>query len=173
MEIELLPGETVADVVGYIGLYKVTSYGGIWKLGPDGKVSKKIKIYREGSAYVRIPLQKEGNRKWHYTHRIVAEAFVPNPRNLPIINHIDGDKFNSRFDNLEWCTYYDNNQHACDTGLQPHFKLSAEQKYQICEAYTGGYATVTQLSEKYGVVTSAIYKHIKNYDRIKKLLTRK
>lgn len=173
MEIELLPEETVADVVGYEGLYKVTSYGGIWKLGADGNVIKQVSIYREGSAYVRIPLRKDGRRKWHYTHRLVAEAFIPNPLNRPIINHIDGDKFNSRFDNLEWVTYYDNQQHACDTGLQPRFKLSAEHKYQICEAYTGGYATVRQLSEKYGVATSAIYKHIKNYDRIKKLLTRK
>ena len=173
MEIVLLPGEEVKDVVGHEGLYKVSSYGGIWKLGPDGKVVKEISIYRVGSAYVRIPLRRDGKRNWHYAHKIVAEAFVPNPRNLPIINHIDGDKFNSRFDNLEWCTHYDNNQHACDTGLQPHFKLSAEQKYQICEAYYGGYATVKQLSKKYGVVESAIYKHIKNYDRIKQLLTRK
>lgn len=173
MEIDLLPGEEVKDVVGYEGLYRVSSYGGVWKLGPDGEVVKKVSVYRVGAAYVRIPLGKDGQRKWHPTHRLVAEAFIPNPRNLPIVNHIDGDKKNCRYDNLEWCTYYDNHQHACDTGLQPRSKLSAEDKYQICETFFGNEATVKQLSEKYGVVTTAIYKHIKNYPRIKQLLTRK
>lgn len=173
MEIELLPGEEVKDVVGYEGLYKVSSYGGVWKLGPEGKVVKNLSIYREGSAYVRIPLSLDRKRKWHYTHRLVANAFVPNPLNLPIVNHIDGDKKNCRYDNLEWCTYYDNNQHACDTGLHPGFKLSAENKYAICEAYFSKEATVRQLSERYGVVISAIYRHIKNYGRMRKQLNRK
>jgi len=64
-------------------------------------------------------------------------------------------------------------QHACDTGLHPSYKLSVEEKYQICEAFFGNEATVKQLSEKYRVGTNAIYKHIRNYDRIKELLTRK
>jgi len=173
MEINLLPGEEVKDVVGYEGLYRVSSYGGVWKLGPDGEVVKRVSVYREGTPYVRIPLAKNGKRKWYQTHRLVAVAFIPNPRNFPIVNHVDGDKKNCRYDNLEWCTYYDNHQHACDTGLHPSYKLSAEDKYQICEAFFGNEATVKQLSEKYGVVTSAIYKHLRNYDRIKSLLTRK
>jgi HNH endonuclease. len=175
MEIELLPGEEVRDVVGYEGLYQVSSYGGVWKVGPDGKAVKSIRVYREGAEYVRIPLSRGTGQKrqWHYPHRLVAMAFIANPNNLPIINHIDGDKSNCRWDNLEWCTYYDNQQHACDTGLNSRLKLSAEDKYQICESYHTGSATVAQLAEKYGVAQSAIYKHIKNYDRIKALLTRK
>lgn len=173
MEIVLFPGEEVKDVVGYEGLYKVSSYGGIWKLGPDGKVKKSISVYRVGSAYVRIPLGKNGDRKWHHTHRLVAEAFLLNPRNLPIVNHIDGNKKNCRYDNLEWCTHYDNHQHACDTGLRTDSKLSAEDKFRICEAYFANEATVKQMSERYGVRTSSIYKHIKNYDRLKLQLTRR
>ena len=173
MEIELLPGEEVKDVIGYEGLYKVSSYGGVWKLGNDGNVVKAIRVYREGAPYVRIPLSKDGDRKWHYPHRLVGKAFIANPNNLPIINHLDGDKSNCRYDNLEWCTYYDNHQHARDTGLNPRFKLSAEDKYRICEAYLSGSAAVVQLSEQYGVVPSAIYKHIRNFGRIKELLTRK
>ena len=118
MEIVLLAGEEVKDVVGLEGLYKVSSYGGLWKLGTDGNVIKSLSVYREGTAYVRIPLRSHGIRKWHYTHRLVAEAFVPNPHNKPVVNHLDGNKFNCRADNLEWVTYYDNQQHACDTGLQ-------------------------------------------------------
>lgn len=173
MEIELLPGETVADVVGYEGLYKVTSYGGIWKTDSYGNAIRRLRIYRTGSSYVRTGLTKNNKRDFDYIHRIVAKAFVPNPHNLPIVNHIDGDKYNCRFDNLEWCSHYDNHQHACDTGLHPKFKLSAEDKYQICESFTSKQKTVKQLSEEYGVVQSAIRKHIKNYDRIKEHLTRK
>ena len=173
MEIKLLPGEEVKDVVGYEGLYKVSSYGGVWKLGSDGKVSKSVSIYRCGAAYVRIPLQKHKERQWHPTHRLVAKAFLPNLRNLPVVNHIDGDKLNCRYDNLEWCTYYDNHQHACDNGLHPGYKLSSQDKYSICEAYFANEATVKQLSVTYGVGTSAIYKHLKNYDRIQQLLTRR
>lgn len=173
MEIDLFPGEEVKDVVGYEGLYKVSSYGGVWKLGPDGKAVKSVSVYREGAAYVRIPLRKNGNRKWHTTHRLVAEAFLGNPRMLPVVNHIDGDKKNCRFDNLEWCTYYDNHQHARDTGLRTDYKLSAEDKFKICEAYYGKEATVIQLSQKYGIRTGSVYKHIRNYERMKLLLTRK
>ena len=173
MEIELLPGEEVRDVVGYEGLYKVTSYGGVYKIGLDGQVVKKLRVNRIGAAYVRIPLNKNGKRVWLGTHQIVAKAFIQNPRNLPIINHLDGNKYNCRVDNLEWCTYYDNHQHACDTGLITQYKLSSNDKYTICEDYFGGRATVIQLSERYGVSSTAIYKHIRNYDRIKELLTRK
>lgn len=173
MEIKLLPGEEVRDVVDYEGLYKVTSHGGVFKLGPDGKIVKNISVYRENVPYVTVPLRKEGKRKWYYTHKLVAKAFIPNPKGLPIVNHIDGDKTNCRSDNLEWCTYYDNHQHACDMGLNPHYKLSAEDKYEICEAYFDGRMTVKQLSEQYDVGINAIYKHIRNYDRMKQLLTRR
>lgn len=173
MEIKLLPGETVKDVVGYEGLYIVSSYGGVWKLGTDGKVKKCISVYREGSAYVRIPLRKNGERKWHHTHRLVAEAFISNPHNLPVVNHVDGDKKNCRYDNLEWCTYYDNHQHAHDMGLRTDYKLFAEDKFKICEVYYANKATVKQLATKYGVSESTIYKHIRSYERKKHELTRR
>lgn len=52
------------------------------------------------------------NRKWTQLHRLVAEAFIPNPDNKPCVNHKDGNKLNPNADNLEWVTYKENQNHA-------------------------------------------------------------
>ena len=58
------------------------------------------------------------NGKHYRVHRLVAEAFIPNPNNLPCVNHIDGNKQNNSIDNLEWCTYSENIIHSFKNGLQ-------------------------------------------------------
>lgn len=52
-----------------------------------------------------------------FIHRLVAKTFIPNPDNLPVVNHKNGNKFNNHVSNLEWCTYSHNSKHAIDTGL--------------------------------------------------------
>lgn len=58
------------------------------------------------------------NRRNRNVHRIVAETFIPNPNNLPCVNHKDGNKLNNSVDNLEWCTHSENVIHAYSTGLE-------------------------------------------------------
>jgi hypothetical protein len=70
------------------------------------------------SNYYRFGLSKNNKLKYIRLHRLVAIAFIPNPENLPCINHIDGNKLNNNIDNLEWCTYRHNQLHAYRTGLR-------------------------------------------------------
>ena len=100
-------------VVGYEGLYEVSSYGRVRSV--DRYVKSKSESYRltkgkvlSGSitkdGYVRCLIKVNGVGRSYFAHRLVAETFIPNPDNLPQINHKDEDKRNNRVDNLEWCT---------------------------------------------------------------------
>ena len=80
--------------------------------------TKKIKKQRIGKDnYYKINLYKDGKSKTFRVHRLVAELFIPNPNNYPIVNHIDGNKLNNHINNLEWCTYSENTKHAYDRNL--------------------------------------------------------
>ena len=70
---------------------------------------KHMKGNDNGKGYLVVTVDK----KSEYVHRIVATCFLPNPENLPCINHIDKDRTNNSVSNLEWCTYDHNNEHSC------------------------------------------------------------
>ena len=72
-------------------------------------------VYPNGYEFVGLTLN--GKTRNYMRHRLVAIAFIPNPNNLPYVNHIDGNKRNNRVENLEWCTPVGNVQHAIRTGL--------------------------------------------------------
>ena len=94
------------NIKGYEELYQVSNYGRVKSLRKNGKI---INGYIDGKGYMQVALSKNGKKKWFRIHRLVAQAFIPNHDNLPIINHKDENKLNNRVDNLEWCTTKYNN----------------------------------------------------------------
>ena len=81
---------------------------------------------------MRVDLCHQGTKNWISVHRLVADAFVDNPKNLSYVNHIDGNKQNNRSSNLEWTTPSENILHAYRLGLLVHnYKLSEEEILSI------------------------------------------
>jgi len=98
--------EVWKPVVGYEGLYEVSDQGRV--KGPKGFVKPKP----TNRGYIRTELWQSGTRWRPSLHRLVAEHFIPNPRQCPQVNHKDGDKTNNAVNNLEWCTASENALHA-------------------------------------------------------------
>lgn len=76
------------------------------------------KLFVKKHGYVGVVLTKKQKKKNFLVHRLVAEAFIPNPSNLPQVNHINGIKTDNRVENLEWCTASHNEKHAHSLGLK-------------------------------------------------------
>lgn len=87
------------DVVGYEGLYAVTSCGKVWSY----RRQKFLKPGVNHKGYLFVNLCKNGKVKCSRVHRLVAEAYIPNQDNLPQVNHKDENKSNNCLQNLEWC----------------------------------------------------------------------
>jgi len=117
------------DIEGFSGLYSITESGEVWShpkkifVGKNGGVRlqpmKKLKpsCAKKNGRHLRVYLARDGRKYPRQVHRLVAEAFLPNPRNLPQVNHIDGNPENNNVSNLEWCDQKKNSKHAYDLGL--------------------------------------------------------
>lgn len=92
------------DIRGYEGLYAITSCGKVWSY----KRHKFLKPNDNGKGYMSVYLFKDGKREKYYIHRLVAEAYIPNPDNLETVDHIDGNKEHNYINNLQWMTHEDN-----------------------------------------------------------------
>lgn len=99
------------DIKGYEGLYEVSNLGRVRSLQTISEhgYKKILKQYIRDSGYCTVHLSKNKKKTTYYVHRLVSMAFLPNPNNLPCINHKDEIKNNNHVDNLEWCTYTYNN----------------------------------------------------------------
>lgn len=128
----------------------------------DGKVfsefTKKFlkNSLSKGTGYYVVNVIKQGKRMPEYIHRLVAIAFLPNPLNLPEVNHKDGNRLNNHKNNLEWCTGEQNLKHSIDNKLpkrgQQHYKtsLTEEDVHNICKLLSSGW-TAKQIAENSGI----------------------
>lgn len=126
------------DASGYEGIYRVSSAGNVMSVehslidsaGRKRHFPAKLLTPTIGKdpryGYAHLSLTKDGIAKRVWLHRLVAEAFIPNPDNLPQVNHKDGNKVNNNVENLEWCTIRDNLLHSFRTGLHPNEKFEKE-----------------------------------------------
>lgn len=112
---------TIAPIKGYDG-YFVTSDGNI--IGKRKKTALKPQETHDG--YLRISLVKNGKSKNFVIHRLVAEAFIPNPNNYPCVNHKDENKHNNAVDNLEWCSNEYNNAYGTKRKRQAKTQTNRE-----------------------------------------------
>jgi len=120
--------ENWKDIKGYEGIYQISNLGRVKSLEKEiinnrykTKMIVKEKIMTPqlaGWGYLSIQLRKDGFYSGKLIHKLILDAFIPNPKNKPLGNHKDGDKLNNSLDNLEWSTHSENNKHAYDIGLK-------------------------------------------------------
>lgn len=97
------------------GTMRVTESGGVYRINNGHERPAKLSLSPEG--YLRTSHSENGQTKILYVHRLVAAAFIENPNNHPVVNHLDGIKTNNNATNLEWCTVEENARHASRLGL--------------------------------------------------------
>ena len=128
------------DIEGYEGLYQVSSFGRVKSVERvdeyyiDGVLyrrprKEKILSQQDNHEYKRVSLGKNGKMKWHLVQKLVAKTFVPNPHNLPQVNHKDENKANNMASNLEWCSRsyninYGNRNDKCSNKMKNRKDLS-------------------------------------------------
>lgn len=116
------------DVVGYEGLYQVSNLGRVRSLPRYSTSGKILKYQLDRYGYYRVCLSKHNKNTLKQIHRLVAQAFIPNPNNLSFVNHKDEDSTNNKVTNLEWCTH----EYNCNYGTR-NKRISITQSVDICQ----------------------------------------
>lgn len=142
--------EKAKSVIGYEGLYMVDSLGNVYR--QDGKV---LIQHKNKFGYMNVMLRKDGKQKQHKVHRLVAQAFIPNPQGKEQVNHIDGDKTNNAVWNLEWVTPKENVNHAFRTGL--NIQKGNNKTPVLCVETGIIYPSVKRASEDMGIISTSIF----------------
>lgn len=163
MEEIALIADGAEEVRGYEGLYAVTKHGVVYSLPKGGR---KLKVMTPAdnmkTGYLRVSLTKDRKTRLIYIHRLVAEAFIPNPRNVPMVNHINGVKTDNRLENLEWVDGYQNRLHAFELGLYPQQKIHPEQKKDVYALVQQG-VPVKKVAEMYELKEAGVRSLVRRY----------
>jgi DNA-directed RNA polymerase specialized sigma24 family protein len=162
-------------IEGYEGLYEVSNLGRvkrlvIWNGHKYIKQERMLNPYKQhaNKYYYRavVKLFKDKIKKDFKVHRLVAQAFIPNPHNKPNINHKDGNPLNNKVENLEWCTQQENIDHAINTDLTIR-TINTIDRDTMVEFLNNNY-TYDEIAELLGVAKGTVFNYIRKFN-IKKI----
>lgn len=166
------------SINGYEGYYEVSDIGEVRSLdryveNTYGKNAGEVRLLRGrimkqtetksrgGTGYMVVNLRRNHTSCVIPVHVLVAKAFIPNPLNMPTVNHKDGDKHNNKVSNLEWASYSDNNIHALKTGLRKP-RGNAIKQFALDGSFISEYISTCEASRLTGISRGAISHCINN-----------
>lgn len=153
------------DVIGYEGLYRVSNLGrvkSVLRKVKNGSIIRRVNekimtpVFTRGG-YLRVTLKNQGKEKTKTIHRLVAESFIPNPCNLPQINHKDENKLNNSTDNLEWCTAKYNSTYGTRISRLANSLSKPVLQYSLDKKFIKEFPSVKKAALSLGVNPSSIY----------------
>lgn len=145
--------EVWKDIKGYEGKYQVSNRGKIRSLVHGNRIRKTVINNRDKYEYVSLFSNKVHT---HKVHRLVAEAFIPNPEHKPQVNHINGNKQNNYVENLEWVTAKENNRHAIVTGLRKKNNSKIVNQYDLNGNFIKNWHSIRTIEKELKIANSSI-----------------
>lgn len=139
------------------GRYRISSFGRIFsRRGRKNLKCTELKQFNNSLGYMQVNLMGDDGREHKkYVHRLVAFVFLPNPQNLPEVNHKDGNRANNRASNLEWISRKDNMIHS--VRALGHKNLGLKPK-KVEDTSTGEiFGSVKEVASRYSVKTAKVY----------------